>query len=275
MKLGYSTLGSPNWSVEQVIDAAQQFGYDGVELRMIRGTVDLYTLPEFKPDRIAATYKQFAENGVEVFCVDTSIRLAWLASARREEQLDQARTMFDLAKSLSSSYVRVFGGELDEPVSPPDHLPIFREQLATLVDIGEQAGVKVLLETHDSFSTGESIAALIANEGAEISAGVLWDVLHSYRHQETFEETFNAIGAYLELVHIKDSAKFSDSEFDLKLVGEGIVPIADAVQLLARKDYQGYLCFEWEKGWHPEIEEPEVALPHYAKTMRDLLKTIQ
>ncbi|RYG31354.1 MAG: sugar phosphate isomerase/epimerase, partial [Chitinophagaceae bacterium] len=27
--------------------------------------------------------------------------------------------------------------------------------------------------------------------------------------------------------------------------------------------YQGYYSFEWEKLWHPEIEEPEAALAQY------------
>jgi hypothetical protein len=43
------------------------------------------------------------------------------------------------------------------------------------------------------------------------------------------------------------------------------------VRVLAKNGYKGYYCFEWEKRWHPEVEEPEVAFPHYAKTMRDYL----
>lgn len=35
--------------------------------------------------------------------------------------------------------------------------------------------------------------------------------------------------------------------------------------------YKGYYGFEWEKGWHAEIEEPEVAFPHFANTMRQYL----
>ena len=41
--------------------------------------------------------------------------------------------------------------------------------------------------------------------------------------------------------------------------------------MLAEGGYKGYYCFEWEKKWHPEIEEPEVAFPHYARTMREYL----
>jgi hypothetical protein len=50
-------------------------------------------------------------------------------------------------------------------------------------------------------------------------------------------------------------------------VGEGEVPVREQVKVLAGAGYQGFYCFEWEKKWHPEIEEPEVAFPHYAKTV--------
>jgi len=55
------------------------------------------------------------------------------------------------------------------------------------------------------------------------------------------------------------------------LTGTGDVPVSTQVQVLARAGYKGYYCFEWEKKWHPEIEEPEVAFPHYARTMGEYL----
>ena len=51
------------------------------------------------------------------------------------------------------------------------------------------------------------------------------------------------------------------------LVGAGDVPVKEQVRVLAAAGYKGLYCFEWEKKWHPEIEEPEVAFPHYAKVM--------
>jgi predicted xylose isomerase-like sugar epimerase len=55
------------------------------------------------------------------------------------------------------------------------------------------------------------------------------------------------------------------------LTGKGDVPVAEQVKVLVGAGYRGYYCFEWEKKWHPEIEEPEVAFPHYAKAMGELL----
>jgi glucosamine-6-phosphate deaminase len=44
--------------------------------------------------------------------------------------------------------------------------------------------------------------------------------------------------------------------------------------LLRRRGYDRWASFEWEKRWHPALEEPEVALPHFvrwaARAMRAL-----
>jgi hypothetical protein len=41
-----------------------------------------------------------------------------------------------------------------------------------------------------------------------------------------------------------------------------------AVDLLRKDGYKGYYSFEWEKLWHPELEEPDLAIADYAQAMR-------
>jgi len=36
--------------------------------------------------------------------------------------------------------------------------------------------------------------------------------------------------------------------------------------------YKGFYSFEWEKRWHPEIEEPEVAFAQYASVAAAYLR---
>ena len=43
------------------------------------------------------------------------------------------------------------------------------------------------------------------------------------------------------------------------------------MRVLVAGGYKGFYCFEGEKKWHPEIENPEVAFPHFAKTIGDYL----
>jgi sugar phosphate isomerase/epimerase len=41
MKLAFSTLGCPDWELAEVIAGARKYGYDGVELRALSGSLDL------------------------------------------------------------------------------------------------------------------------------------------------------------------------------------------------------------------------------------------
>jgi len=42
--------------------------------------------------------------------------------------------------------------------------------------------------------------------------------------------------------------------------------------ILRRIGYKGYYCFEWEKVWHPDLLEPEVAFPDYVRVVSEYLK---
>jgi predicted xylose isomerase-like sugar epimerase len=51
-------------------------------------------------------------------------------------------------------------------------------------------------------------------------------------------------------------------------MGQGEVPIFEAVDALSKSGYKGYYSFEWEKLWHPELEDPETALADYPLAMK-------
>jgi sugar phosphate isomerase/epimerase len=67
--------------------------------------------------------------------------------------------------------------------------------------------------------------------------------------------------------HIKDIS-LADGKEKYTLFGEGDVPAFEAIDMLVKNNYKGYFSFEWEKMWHPEIAEPEVAIPHFAEVMK-------
>jgi len=53
-------------------------------------------------------------------------------------------------------------------------------------------------------------------------------------------------------------------------MGDGQVPHQAIDQVLKNGNYHGYLSLEWEKRWHPEIAEPEVAFPQFVEYMKSL-----
>jgi hypothetical protein len=60
----------------------------------------------------------------------------------------------------------------------------------------------------------------------------------------------------------------ADGKIQYTLVGRGESPIFQAIDLLRNGGYEGYYSFEWEKLWHPELEEPEVAFSAYVSAMK-------
>ena len=73
-------------------------------------------------------------------------------------------------------------------------------------------------------------------------------------YKEPPEEVYAVLKPYIRHVHIKD-LKIVDGKQQYVLLGTGIVPIFQAIDLLYANQYPGYYSFEWEKLWHPEILE--------------------
>jgi sugar phosphate isomerase/epimerase len=257
-------LGCPNWDEKQILAAARGNGYQGVELRFFRGTLDLpKVLAEF-PGGVRNFAHQFETAAVEICCLDSSVVLS-----KPETDISEGERMIGLATELGARYVRVFGGEVPEGESLESCRARAADKLARLGRYGEARGVRVLLETHDAFSTGESVAALLAAAGGS-GTGVIWDVHHPHAHQEPLERTVALIGKRTYHVHVKDGK----ADGTLTLLGEGDLPLRDQLAALRDLGYAGYLSLEWEKAWHPEIADPEVAFPHAADYLRRVCREL-
>ena len=140
------------------------------------------------------------------------------------------------------------------------------ETLSDMEPDARSANVRLAVETHDDWCRGEDLTPVVAQVQSRF-AGVLWDINHPYRHGEAPEDTARSVGELLLHVHTKDGVAGGS----YKLFGEGDLPLGRMLSILHEMGYTGYLSLEWEKKWHPEIEEPEIALPHYARALATML----
>ncbi len=263
--LAFTTLACPNWSWEQTVQKAVEYGYQGLELRGVEGEMDLTKASPFTGSRLAATKRELADRGLAVPCLDTSCRFDQQTAI--DSSIDEGKRHIDLAHALNAPFIRVFGDRI------PDSQ--FRERIIAQVAAGllalahhaEGTSVQVLLESHGDFARVENLLAVL-QAISHPQVGVLWDVHHPYRFfSEPLAETYERLKNRIRHVHLKDSVSV-DGGVRYCLLGQGIVPIREVLQLLANGGYQGWIAFEWEKRWHPEIEEPEVALPDFVRVLR-------
>jgi sugar phosphate isomerase/epimerase len=269
LPLAFSTLGCPAWELSKILEFAQGNGFAAVELRGLMGNLDLPSRPEFAPDRLAQSKKQIADQGIKIACVSSSTELHEPDAAKREKGIADAIRFIDLASALGAPSVRVFGNKLDGP----------REEIITRVasgmhQLGEYAGprhVTVIIESHGDFVDSATLKQVLTR--AESShVGLLWDAHHTYvdGHEQP-EHTVAELGPWIRHTHLKDSVP-AGKERKYVLTGKGDVPVERQVQALRKIGYPGYYCFEWEKVWHPDLLEPEVAFPDYVRVMTGYLK---
>jgi sugar phosphate isomerase/epimerase len=270
MKLAFSSLGCPAWSVEQMVRAAGELGYEGVELRLLDGEVIPPDLPALARRRVKET---FGAARIPIVCLDTSARFTDPDPERRQKQEQDVRAYLDLANEWEAPLLRVFGGNLAPGITEQQGVTYLAESLNRLAPAAERAGVTIALETHDAFSAGRLVAEVLGRVPSQAIAA-LWDTHHPYRMGETVQQTWDYIGSRLVHTHVKDARRRPDGTWQLVLLGQGEVPVKEALALWAAHGYRGYVCVEWEKKWHPEIEEPEVAFPRHIQVLRQYLAEI-
>lgn len=263
MKLAFSTLGCPDWSIEQVVEQAARLGYDGVELRLLGSDLVPADLPPAERQRIRAL---FDAAGVAICCVATSARFSSANPGERADNERLAGRYLELAADWRCPLVRVFGGEFPKGVAAEQVIGHVAESLQRVGERAGALGVTAVLETHDGFAAGATVAATLA-QVASPNVGALWDIHHPYRTGETAAQTMALLRDRLRHVHIKDARRRGDG-WELVLLGEGEVPAVAALAAIRDGGYDGWYCVEWEKKWHPEIPAPEVAFPRHIEVLR-------
>jgi sugar phosphate isomerase/epimerase len=268
LKLSFSTLGCPDWSFDHIIDFARENQYSGIEVRGILRQMDLPLVPEFSnQDMIAVTMKKMNEHGLRFVDLGSSCALHFSKGEERKKNLDEGKRFIDLAVKLNCPFVRVFPNQLPKDRDRLETLNLIIDGLKELGDYAAQTNVTVLLESHGELIYKKDL--LFVMEGASNPhVGLVWDVCNMWTAtKESPEEVYAVLKPFIRHTHIKD-LKIENGKEEYVLLGSGIVPIFQAIDLLNKNQYSGYYSFEWEKLWHPEIADPQIALSDYPLAMK-------
>lgn len=271
MKLSFSTLGCPNWDLNQIIKNAKIYGFSGVEIRGIKDQLDVTLLPEFR-SRSSETKDKFLDAEIELVCFSSSIRMSEPDQSKRSGHLEELKRYVELCFKFDTPLIRIFGGPIED-LSWEQAIDQAATTLEEMIEIIDDVSAKIVIETHDDWMSAEHFKALMEQVNSE-KVGILWDVNHPFMFiGETPEETWEKVGKWIYHTHWKDSKIAIDTVmgFEPCLMGEGDLPHEQIYSVLKNGGYEGYLSLEWEKRWHPELPDPEIALPQYVEYMKRLM----
>ena len=266
--LSFSTLGCPDWTFDQIVNFAKIHGYNGIELRGIQRELDLVKCSEFNsPSAIALSRKKVEDKGLQIVCLGSSAVLHEPIGLKRQTNIDEAKRFIDLANALNCTAIRVFPDKFPTEETREKTLQHMSETLLAIASFAKGSPVQVLVETHGELLESAEILKLMQSV-AGTQTGLVWDIVNMWTKTNISPaEMYPQLKPYIKHAHIKNLIRVDGKDRDT-LLNKGIAPIFEAIQLLQQDGYQGYYSFEWEKLWHPEIEEPEIALADFALLMR-------
>lgn len=270
LPLSFSTLGCPKWDWGTILAQASKMGFGGIEFRGIQGEMDLTKRPEFAGTGWKASLKDLRSRSLRVAGLGASTQLHESDATKRQAGMDSAKKFIELAHNLQCPYIRVFGDKFVEGQSREATNDRIVAGLQELGAAAKGTKVTVLMETHGDFNRGDMLRDLIKRADTK-QVGLLWDAHHTVMFgNEQPALTWEKIGSEVRHVHLKDSRR-KENDVQYVLFGDGVVPLREIVTLLSKGGYSGFYSLEWEKGWHPELEEPEIAFPRFIEKMHEFL----
>lgn len=250
----FSSLGCPDYSLDEVLALAGKHGLAAVELRALGGTMELadYFREHFRTPEALAANVRGARTRIVAF--NTSLHLVGATAAER----DQLGAFAPWADALGVRWLRVFDGPEAEAEGGAEALETLRwwRALRRL----HRWQTDVMVETHDSLYTSGAIRRFL---GSAPGTAILWDAHHTWKKGgEDPVATWRAIRPSVVHVHVKDSIAVPSARhpYSYVLPGDGDFPIAPMLAALRADGFAGPVSLEWEKLWHPYLPALNEAL---------------
>lgn len=268
IKLAFSTVACPEWTLEEVARKAQEMGYAGVELRTLgAGSTALASDPALTdPAKAAGIFKA---TGIEPVCLSTSIALNHKSESDARAAAWEAQEAIQLAAAIGCSFVRLFGYEVKPGDSRQSAMQTIAHYVSTLLDQAGRLGVQVLLENGGSFNKAKEWWWLF-NIVDNPMLGLCWNVANAAAGGEPPSVSVPTLNQRIRLAKVKDTLVGEGSGF--VPLGEGTVGVQHFVRRLIGIGYDGYITVEWDRLWLPSLAPAEEYLPDAKKRLDDMIK---
>ena len=251
MNLSFSTRGWGDLSWDELLDAALDMKFTGIEV------YNLFKFPEltdrggpFHKHKIAATIRQLRDLKLSIPCLDTSMDLS-----ENEKNADVVADMMRIAHDLQVPYVVAWASSAKEEM--------IVSNIQRLLPIAEELGVCLLIKTSGIYADTSRLRSLLESFASDFT-GALWDMHHPYRDfDESADTTIKNLGTYVKHVHLRDS----DNKDTYNLIGEGTLPVDNMIRALSSINYDGFISLEWKPDWMEDLQDREIIFPHFVNYM--------
>ena len=255
MKVGFSTIGCPELSLEDAVFLAKKFGFSSIEIRALDNNLYIPDVKDFKAENLKQTVSFLKKSRINVSCLTSQCCLD-----DGSKYLEDAKQYIVLAEKMKIPFVRLLGDALPEPGTANTDL-VFN-LLCSIDEFAKDTGVMPLIETNGVYANSLYLKRIF-EQGNFKNTGVLWDIHHPYvYYRESPEYTYSNLCNHIKYMHIKDSV-VENGKIRYVPVGTGTVPVKECIKLIKDSGFKGPYTLEWVRTTQPELDKLENVLLEY------------
>ena len=271
LRVAFSTVATPDWSLSRVAEFAETQGFDGVELRTFG-----YGSGRFACDpgltAVSKVRSLFNREGLSIAGLATGLTfdqpifppVVGYAFGAFDRPVTEAKPYVTLASEVGAPYLRVFGFDTTQKSERARSRArnVIIARLRQIADAARHMQVRILVENGGMFPTARSLAELIDAVDSPWLVGSL-NLQPMVEAGEDVERGVSAMGWRLVTARVKDLRDGKPCT-----LGEGDLPcetFVHAVSALDRgREADRWIVYEWERAWLDGLAPAEQALPQAA-----------
>jgi sugar phosphate isomerase/epimerase len=263
IKLAFSTVACPDWTLDEVAGNAARYGYAGVELRTFgERSTRLACDPALTANE--KTLAMFRAVGVEIVSLGASTSFHQPVTppvigeviSDTEGSVREAKRAVDRALALECPFVRVFGFAVPDREKRRNAVGRIARRLTMVADHAAKTGVRIVVQNGGSFPTAASLRELL-DAIANPLVGACYSLEVGVKEGDDVASVIGTLGDRLWMVRIKDL----DAEGLPRPLGAGVLPCKHMVQALVAAGFDGPLVYEWDRLWFPTLAKAADVLP--------------
>jgi sugar phosphate isomerase/epimerase len=265
MKLSFWTLGMPPWSNAEFAEHAAELGYGGIDLRCTKGGNIAVDSSEAEIDEVMRTY---AEKGIAIASL-----LGYQERGNGKDPVDWDKVEADLishaklSRRMSNVPVRITVGYTDPSTTWETYLTNLAK--ATKTAISEVPDVMFMFQNHAGSATATQLGEM-TEKAADPRFRFGFSPDHCYVEGEDPVALAERFASLISQLHIADRKRTPEGGYEACWIGEGIVPHAQILEILAKHGFDGWVSLKWERGGGSKLPLGDELLPHYVKYMNSL-----
>jgi sugar phosphate isomerase/epimerase len=281
MKLGVFTVSLPEYTPEECLEKAHEFGYDGLQWRIFEDHGDNSIPGYWSGNRNSMSLEKLNTNakGLTEKARAYNLSMESFGTYIHTHNSDEIKQCFETAQSIGVKSIRFNTNYYDDKINYQKQISKLKKQFEKVCKLAQKYQIKALIETRVGQLTPTITKAMkVLDDLPHENVGILWDPGNQVEEGlEDYQMAIDTAGKYLAQIHVKNM-KWEQSEHhgshttwktSACPIHKGIVNWPSLISLLKQHKYNGWLFFEDFSSDHSTDHK----LKYNIKWFRELIAT--